>query len=287
MTLPAFIGIGAQKCATTWLAQVIAHHPQLFMAEGKEIDFWSAHFHMGYSWYEAAFDDARDRRAGEISPSYLVDHEAPERLFAKLPKCQIILALRDPVDRAFSNHLHQLRKGHYRGGDQSFEAGLADNPMLIEQSRYGRHLKRWLEFFPLEQFHVIYQENIASNAAGEASLLYQFLNADAAWQNAVLGERTHENVGHRSAALRDGLRLFGRAARRMGLGGMANLAKRSPGLGTIYQANRQDFRLIIDRPARGLRLELAKSLAQDMAELAGLLGEDELPWTSWQMLKNG
>ena len=87
MTLPSFVGIGAQKCATTWLAEAIRSHPDLFMAEVKEQDFWSNHYHMGFSWYEAAYEAAQGRAAGEISPSYLVSHEAPLRLAAKLPDC--------------------------------------------------------------------------------------------------------------------------------------------------------------------------------------------------------
>ena len=284
MSSPSFVGIGAQKCATTWLAEVIGAHPELFMAADKELDFWSNHFHMGYSWYEDAFADAGSCRAGEISPSYLVSYEAPARLAARLPDCRIILALRDPIDRAFSNHLHQLRKGDYKLADTSFEAGLVDNPMYLEQSRYARHLKHWQEYFPAEQFFITFQEEMALSPEDEAARLYRFLGVDPDWRGDILRERTHENVGHKNLALRDGLRWLGRQSRRAGLGKLVSYAKTAPVIGRVYQSNRKDFRLMVERPGDELRIQLARELAGDMQDLAGLLGRDELPWPSWQMI---
>ena len=287
MTLPSFVGIGAQKCATTWLAEVIRNHPGLFMAADKEQDFWSNHYHMGYSWYEAAFDGAGSLPAGEISPSYLVNYEAPARLAAKVPDCKLILALRDPIDRAFSNHLHQLRKGDYKRSDISFEAGLADNPMYLEQSRYGRHLARWRDYFAPEQFFVAFQEDITRDPLAEASRLYRFLGVDPDWRGDILNERTHENVGYKNQALRDGLRRMARAAESVGLGKLAKAAKTAPVIGALYQSNRQDFRAMLPKPGLDERRALALDLEADMRQLCRLLNRPELPWPSWHALADG
>lgn len=287
MTRPRFIGIGAQKCATTWLAEAIRNHPGLFMAEVKEQDFWSNEYHRGFSYYEDAFSTADGQPSGEISPSYLTSHEAPQRIAERISDCQLILAMRDPVDRAFSNHLHQLRKGEFKLSDTSFEAGLADNPMYLEQSRYGRHLARWRTFFPQEQFFVCFQEHIHENAVAEAVRLYRFLGVDADWRGEALTERTHENVGYKNMRLRDGLRLLARTARQFGLGKVAKAAKSAPLIGTLYQANRQDFRGMIPKPSAELRLALARQLEPDMRQLCDLLGVDDLPWASWRVLQNG
>lgn len=37
-----FLGIGAPKCATTWLAACLSDHPEIFMPAKKEVSFFSA-----------------------------------------------------------------------------------------------------------------------------------------------------------------------------------------------------------------------------------------------------
>lgn len=44
---PDFIGIGAQKCATTWLALCLRQHPQIFMASPKELKYFNENFARG------------------------------------------------------------------------------------------------------------------------------------------------------------------------------------------------------------------------------------------------
>src|SRR5687767_9096163 len=139
--MPTFIGLGGQKCASTWLHVVFRDHADAYVSTPKELDFFSSFYDRGFQWYEAHFAAAEGRRAiGEISPSYLPDHDAPARAHAYNANLRIIVALRDPVERAYSNHLHDIRLGHYSGRDLSFETGLANNPMYLEQSRYALHL---------------------------------------------------------------------------------------------------------------------------------------------------
>ena len=52
---PTFLGIGAQKCGTTWLHKLLSHHPGVFAANPKEIDFFSYGFDRGYEWYGRFF----------------------------------------------------------------------------------------------------------------------------------------------------------------------------------------------------------------------------------------
>lgn len=282
---PTFLGIGAQKCATTWIAHALKGHPDVYVVPAKEIDFWSHHYHMGFSWYLDQFREADALQFGEVSPSYLVSAEAPARLARHAPHTKLILALRDPVDRAFSNHLHQLRKGDYKGEDPCFEAGLADNPMYVEQSCYGRHLARWRDFFPGEQILVLFQEEIDRDKRGQAERIYAFLGVRIDWFDAHIMERQHESVGYRHAGLAQTLRFLGRSGRQVGLTPMVKQAKRMPGLGTLYQQNRRDLREEIPRPDGPLRSRLAAGFADDMKLLSELLGRPHLPWPSWEYVK--
>ena len=60
---PSVIGIGAQKCASSWVHSVLGAHPQIAVSEPKEVDFFSYHFDRGYRWYEGHFGGTAATRA--------------------------------------------------------------------------------------------------------------------------------------------------------------------------------------------------------------------------------
>lgn len=281
-TVPTFIGIGAQKCATTWAHLVLDDHPHVFMAPQKEIDFFSFHYLRGYHWYRRHFAHAAGRVCGEISPSYLWSAEAPDRAQAYAPSLRILVVLRDPVARAFSNHVHEVRKGDYRSADLSFEAGLAQNPTYVEQSLYGKHLGRWLERFPREQVLVLFQEEIAAASLDAARRLYRFVGVEASHPSALVANRSHENIGHRSEAVKHGLRALGRIARRAGLERLVEAGKQAPLLGDIYVRNRRDFRREIPPMAKATGERLIERFAADLDRLSSLLDRRDLPWPTWR-----
>jgi Sulfotransferase domain len=281
---PSFIGIGAQKCATTWIHANLAPHPDLFVPTSKELDFFSYHYLRGFAWYRHHFAAAAGKVSGEISPSYLVSPEAAERVHAYDPRTRILVALRDPIERAFSNHVHEVRKGLYPLADISFETGLAENPMYLDQSRYGRHLERWFALFDRRQILVVFQEEIAAAPERHLQSIYRFLGVNDQWLPPGFGERNHENVGYRNAALRDALRFVGRTGRRLGLHDLVASAKRAPLVGSLYRMNRRDFRREIGPMREDTRLRLIDGFADDMRRLARLLRRDELPWPSWRAI---
>jgi hypothetical protein len=195
MNKPTFIGIGAQKAATTWIYDVLADHPDVGLSESKEVDFFSRHFDKGYQWYERQFvaEDAR-KAYGEISPSYLNEPGVPPRVAAYLPHVKIIVSLREPIARAISNHKHEVRVGHLAGADVSFETGLQNNPSYVDQGRYATHLRRWLEFFPREQVLVVLYDDIRRDPQAVAQAVYRFLGIAPDFVSAAL--HTPSNVGH-------------------------------------------------------------------------------------------
>src|SRR5512145_3457050 len=83
-TRPTYVGIGAQKCASTWLHRMLEAHPQVCVPAVKEVDFFSYRYDRGYQWYERRLTTGSDgtvRTArGEISPSYFCEPSVPERL---------------------------------------------------------------------------------------------------------------------------------------------------------------------------------------------------------------
>jgi hypothetical protein len=180
---PTFVGIGAQKCASTWLYRLLAAHPQVTVPAVKEVDFFSYRYDRGHQWYEEQFggSGAGEVARGEISPSYFHEVAVPARVARYVPEARILLSLREPVERALSNHRHEVRAGHL-AGDVSFEAGLANNPMYVEQGLYATHLRHWLRHFPRERVLVLLAEDIARDPLGASQQVFRFLGVDDEFQ---------------------------------------------------------------------------------------------------------
>lgn len=282
---PNFIGIGAQKCATTWVYRVLEDHPEALLSDPKELHFFSSNFDHGYQWYESHFPETPSARAvGEYSTTYFYSADAAARAHRYNPSFRLIVTLRDPVARAYSNHLHEVRAGHITSTDQSFEACEGDNPMYVDQSRYAVQLKKWLAHFPAEQMLVLFQEEIESDPAAQATKLYRFLGLDAAHVSPYLHERVNVSAVNRSGVARNALLAGARTLRRLVGDRFVRDLKTNPFVKSLRGANKQDLKEVIAPLQDGTASRLRAQLAEDMRELAHLLGRTDLPWKSWRLL---
>lgn len=274
---PTMIGIGAQKCASSWVHAALGIHPEICVSEPKEIDFFSYYFDRGYRWYEQHFEFGAEQSVRfEASPSYLHDPRTPHRVFAYNPAMKILLLLRDPVDRAYSNHLHEVIKGHI--GKISFAEGLANNPSYIEQGLYATHLTRWLSVFPRDQVLVLLAEDIAADPDAAAASVYAFAGVTPGFSSQVVRERRNESDRARFPILRRLLRGGGTTLRGLGLDeSLAKLKKSSP-IARMMQANSIDIRKELPPIDPVSRARLEAVFAPEIAALKRLLGRDVLPW---------
>src|SRR5258707_10240806 len=68
---PDFLIISPPKTASTWLADNLRHHPEIFVSARKEIKYFSAWFkRLDLNWYLRHFADGIGRVKGEASPDY-------------------------------------------------------------------------------------------------------------------------------------------------------------------------------------------------------------------------
>lgn len=271
-----FIGIGGQKCATTWLYSVLQQCPDIRVSDEKEVDFFSYYYDRGYEWYERALaSDPVRRHRGEISPSYLVHPDAPRRAAAYNPRLQILVTLRDPVRRAFSNHLHEVKKGHVTGDNLVFETALEQNPFYREQGLYARHLARWFDHFPQEQIHVFFQEDIALDRAAMADRVTDALSVPRLTD--FLDLRANESVRYRNPRVGETLWTIGSYARRNGLGRVVETVKSAPGVRQLRAANREAMTEVVEGMRPDTEAALTAYYAEDVAALERLLGQPA-PW---------
>ena len=172
---PTFLIIGAQKCGTTWLHQHLRQHPDVFMPTEKELEFFSYQGHLadpGFPAYLEHFSEAgQAHAAGEATASYFWTNTnsnwggLPQGFQTEIPKTvqqhlgnelKLIVTLRNPVDRVVSAYLHYLAMGEIEL-DTTFEEAMTYGG-IVDMGFYARHLRNWLEYYPLEQIKVLILE---------------------------------------------------------------------------------------------------------------------------------
>lgn len=280
---PSFVGIGAQKCATSWLYRILEDHPEVALSQPKELHFFSAHFDRGYRWYERQFAGNADAKAvGEYSTSYLTSADAPGRVARYARDLRLIIALRDPVERAFSNHLHEVRAGHLGDVPVDFESAMKSNPMYVEQGFYARHLRRWLDHFDRSRFLVLFQEEIERSPVEQAATLYRFLGIDESHCSPYLNERVNASEQTRSEGLGRATRTVARAMRGVLGERFVRDLKTAVPVKRVLQGNRRPLADLVPPMREDMRRELTALFAADMAELRQILGRDDLPWAAWR-----
>jgi len=171
--LPDFIAVGPQRTGTTWLHQVLAG--QVGLPSTKETDFFSRHFDQGLDWYLAYFSDCSPiRPMGEIDPNYFGIPQAYQRIFATIPRCKIIVSLRDPTERAWSSWRTMRRDAWTRVG---FEETVARNDVIRESSRYAMHLANLQRLFGVDRVLVLLYEDLEANPQGYLDRVCDFIGA--------------------------------------------------------------------------------------------------------------
>jgi hypothetical protein len=192
---PDFVIIGARKAGTTSLYNYLVEHPSVLPALMKEIHFFTSFYSKGERWYRGnfpmrleqwLFEKTGGRRVitGEATPNYYYDPLTPARIRAMCPNAKLILVLRDPVSRAFSDYNHDVRHGRFTASEDPFEAVVEREMSFLAgpgkevfkstdafrivnshcrhlaRGQYARHLRFWLDAFSRDQMLVIRGEEL-------------------------------------------------------------------------------------------------------------------------------
>ena len=187
---PDFLVISPPKTGSTWLADNLRRHPQLFVPAIKEVKYFSSLYQwLDYGWYCDHFNSAGERRAGEASPSYaslpLADIRNIRRL---LPDVKLVFLMREPVARAWSHAKHNRRYREANFADapdtdttdhDQWRANFVHDWPLVAGDYLGQ-LRRWASVFPAEQLHVGFYESIAARPDALLRDVFRFLGVDPA-----------------------------------------------------------------------------------------------------------
>lgn len=188
--LPNFLGIGAQRCGTTWLHKCLAEHPQVGTASIKEAHFFDNEWDRGIAWYESFFEGCVGALAvGEVTPEYISDPLAVERMASVIPNAKLIAIVRNPIDRAYS--AYWLRRKEFQG--LSFEEAIEKEPDLLDRGLYADQIRRVLKHYSRDQLLVLLFDDLERDDKAFMRRVFEFLGVDSEYRPSPLG-RTHNAV---------------------------------------------------------------------------------------------
>lgn len=302
MTLPNFLIIGAGKSGTTSLYYYLKQHPEVFMSpvkepkffalEGTEPDFRGPGDRETMSRmsnnravttlveYEALFGGVTDEKAiGEASPMYLHSPRAPRRIQHHVPGAKLVAVLRNPVDRAYSAYLHQVRDGRewldfpeaLKAEEKRTEDNWAPGWRYKRIGFYYAHLSRYHELFEAGRIRVYLHEELSESPVGVSQDIFRFLEVDDAF---VPDTSLRHNVSGipKSKALVS-------AIKGSSLLKSAVKAVLPEGLRKRVSVGLQNRNLEGAPPMpEETRRELARAYREDILKLQGLIGRDLSGW---------
>jgi len=183
---PNFFIVGAPRCATTTVYEVLKRHPEVFMSPVKEPCFLSGGRGKIGSWkkYYELFEGAKDEKiVGEASTPYLYSDRAIENIKKITAEPRILIQLRDPIDRAVSQYKRNIRTGIEQ---RSFEEIIEQEKKQLSNVKksklqylgygfYSDHVKNYFNHFGRKNVKVILFEELIVNKKSKFREIYEFL----------------------------------------------------------------------------------------------------------------
>jgi hypothetical protein len=183
---PNFFILGTTKGGTSTLHLWLRQHPDVELAEPKELHYFcqcpnpKLRVAESIDEYLQHFSSTAPVR-GEASPCYLYDRSTIQAISRRFPEARYLVSLRDPVDRFWS---HYLMNEVYRPTGLQPEAVLESNlergPCdalndLFGMGLYGSQLRDAYDLLGRDRVHVTFLERLGSDPEGEVERILNFL----------------------------------------------------------------------------------------------------------------
>ena len=111
--LPDFLVIGGKRCGTTTLYEFLKQHPSISNPPFDHMGFFDDNYRLGIDYYKSFFPIKNKKNDFmlnyDVTTSYLANPHVPERMFKHMPNVKLIILLRNPIARAWSEYNSNLR----------------------------------------------------------------------------------------------------------------------------------------------------------------------------------
>lgn len=229
---PNFFVVGVVKGGTTSLYHYLSQHPDIYLPPIKETNHFAredvnpAHFLREYAMdvkidldayikggmkeqvhiahvdddehYLALFSKVDQEKAvGEISNSYMICPSAARAIHNFNPEAKIMVVLRNPIKRAWSQYLMNLREAKSDADDFIREIqedhsanpkGWGVNHQYLELGKYSRQLKRYIDFFGRDKVLVVFFEEYKRTPDVVMRRICEFLGVDPSFEFDLSGK---------------------------------------------------------------------------------------------------
>lgn len=201
LKLPNFLVVGAARCGTTYLYQLLSQHAGIFVPPPasespatKDTHFFDTRYfqngEVDIDGYAHLFKEAQDGQIiGEVATSYMYFEWVPELIANYLGKeIHLIFLLRNPIDRAYSHYWMELMTGKET---LAFEDAINLEPVRLTRSFHERYrfsyvdrgfymkqIEKFLPLFPMENMLFLFSEELYRFPEKTFQRICQFLKID-------------------------------------------------------------------------------------------------------------
>jgi len=186
-----FVVAGVQKAGTTAIHDFLAQSPQIALLRDQALHFFDkeenfrsepdydillGNFNPGWRWHVA----------GEVTADYLYYPNALERIAAYNGKMKVVISLRNPTERAFSQWNMRREKNQeplefIDALKKDREIGLLKNPRgnaYIARSLYLPQLEKLFALFPRDQVFVLKYETFRADPFSIVDQIFDFIGVE-------------------------------------------------------------------------------------------------------------
>ncbi len=223
---PNFFVIGVAKGGTTSLHRYLGQHPEVYLTPIKETNHYALadineayldpvyrrdiqinldryvkngmkqQVHIAHvkepRHYQALYSQVTSETAiGEISNSYIISPNAVQTIQREHPEARLIVMLRNPVLRAWSHYLMNIREGKTTQKDfiteclvdaESTHTGWGINHQYLSLGAYASQMQRVLEVFDQRQVKWMLYEDFAAKTSHSLAELSTFLGINPSFE---------------------------------------------------------------------------------------------------------
>ncbi|MEP3278450.1 MAG: sulfotransferase [Stappiaceae bacterium] len=174
-----FLIIGAAKSATTWLQRSLQADPKIYLPN-PELHYFSREYERGDDWYLNQYQPTEETvLIGEKSNSYMEVPYAAERVAKSLPNARLIVQLRNPVDRAYSDYCMLYRRGEVgRNVEDHLDPRKNADKRFIADGFYCEQIQRFADLYPKDRILVLLYEDVKTDPTKNVALTRAFIGAD-------------------------------------------------------------------------------------------------------------
>ena len=199
--LPDLIVIGVVRSGTTSLYHYLSQHPSIIKSAYDELGYFDSNYQLGLNWYKSFFPSVFEKKkviqkngkfiTYDVTPFYIYHEEAPKRIHKLLPNSKLIVILRNPIDRCYSNYFLTDQK-------ETFEDIIIKEKKILNQinkynaqeyyefvhssmlgrSLYAEQLENWYKLFSKDQILIIKSEEFATKTNKIMNEIFDFLELE-------------------------------------------------------------------------------------------------------------